>query len=119
MDASGSTVNIMILDACRNSPYERRWHQSSEGRGLAAMKAPKGTLIAFAAEPGKTSSDGDENTGIYADAIVENMRIPDLNIKKLFKNVESIVSIRSNTTNTLGIGLIKDQILSEKKCRNR
>ena len=95
MNASRSIVNIMILDACRNSPYERRWNQTSEGRGLAAMEAPRGSLIAFATHPGRTTSDGDVNTGIYTDAIVENMRIPNLHIEKLFKNVRSLVSIRS------------------------
>lgn len=100
MDVAGSDVNIVILDACRNSPFERSWNQSLNGRGLAAMDAPKGMLIAFATDPGNIILDRNEGSGIFTNAIVENMRIPDVNIVKLFKNVRRVVSQRSDNFQT-------------------
>ena len=46
MEVGKSAVNIVILDACRNNPFARRFRSS--GTGLAQMDAPIGTLIAFA-----------------------------------------------------------------------
>ena len=31
MEGSGSKVNIIILDACRNNPFERSWTRSETG----------------------------------------------------------------------------------------
>ena len=54
---SASPLNVVILDACRNNPFERRFRSVSGG--LAQMDAPKGTLIAYATAPGKVAQDGD------------------------------------------------------------
>jgi len=92
MEASGSKVNIIILDACRNNPFERSWTRSATGRGLAFMNAPSGTLIAYATSPGTTASDGSGNNGLYTSAILESMKIPNITILEMFQNVRSIVS---------------------------
>ena len=38
MEGSGSKVNIIILDACRNFPFERSWTRSATGRRLVIRK---------------------------------------------------------------------------------
>jgi hypothetical protein len=95
MEASGSKVNIVILDACRNNPFERSWTRASNGKGLAFMDAPGGTLIAYSTSPGKTASDGSGNNSPYTSAILESIRIPDITIIEMFQNVRSIVSQKS------------------------
>jgi uncharacterized caspase-like protein len=52
-DAKNS-VNIVIIDACRNNPYARSWRSSA--RGLAPIHAAKGTI--FILRPRKRPSDG-------------------------------------------------------------
>jgi uncharacterized caspase-like protein len=47
MEESGAKVKIVILDACRNNPFERSWTRATSGKGLATMNAPSGTLIAY------------------------------------------------------------------------
>jgi AbiJ N-terminal domain 3/Caspase domain len=42
MEDARTEVNIMILDACRNNPFERSWGRGIALRGLATMNAPKG-----------------------------------------------------------------------------
>jgi hypothetical protein len=95
MESSGTKINIIILDACRNNPFERSWTRASSGKGLAFMNAPKGSLIAYATAPGSTASDGSGNNGLYTSAILESIRIPDINILQLFQNVRNIVSEKS------------------------
>ena len=95
METSGTKVNIIILDACRNNPFERSWTRSAVGRGLAYMGAPKGTLIAYATSPGTTASDGSGKNGLYTSAILESIQIPDITIIKMFQNVRNIVSQKS------------------------
>ena len=52
MENTNNDVNIMILDACRNNPFERSWGRGISGRGLAVMNAPKGSIIGYATSPG-------------------------------------------------------------------
>lgn len=96
MEAGGSKVNILILDACRNNPFERSWTRSSAGRGLAFMNAPRGSLIAYATSPGSTASDGSGKNGLYTSAILENIVIPDITILQMFQNVRNIVAQKSS-----------------------
>jgi uncharacterized protein (TIGR02145 family) len=95
MEASGTEINIIILDACRNNPFERSWTRSATGKGLAFMNAPSGTLIAYATSPGSTASDGSGNNGLYTSAILESIKIPNITILEMFQNVRSIVSKKS------------------------
>jgi hypothetical protein len=96
MEASGAKVNIIILDACRNNPFERSWTRAISGKGLAYMNAPGGTLIAYATAPGSTASDGSGKNGLYTSAILESIKIPNITILQMFQNVRSIVSQKSN-----------------------
>ncbi|MBN1416630.1 MAG: caspase family protein [Bacteroidales bacterium] len=96
MDGSVTKVNIIILDACRNNPFERSWTRSATGKGLAFMDAPTGTLIAYATSPGKTASDGSGINGLYTSAILESIQISDITILQMFQNVRNIVVQKSN-----------------------
>lgn len=100
MEGTGVKVNIVILDACRNNPFERSWTRSESGKGLAFMNAPKGTIIAYATSPGSTASDGSGRNGLYTSAILESILIPNITIIQMFQQVRSIVSSKSNDTQT-------------------
>ena len=41
MEKTTTSTNIIILDACRDNPYERAWHRSAAARGLAPVYAPR------------------------------------------------------------------------------
>lgn len=100
MDASRTSVNIVILDACRNNPFERSWNRSSSGKGLAFMDAPSGTIIAYATSPGSTASDGIGLNGLYTEAILESIQVPGITILQVFQNVRGLVTERSNNQQT-------------------
>jgi uncharacterized caspase-like protein len=59
MQGSGTRLNLVILDACRNNPFGSRSLRASDG-GLAQMRAPEGTLISYATQPGNVAQDGSD-----------------------------------------------------------
>ena len=95
MEAAGSGINIVILDACRNNPFERSWSRAIDGSGLAFMNAPTGSLIAYSTSPGRTASDGTGSNGLYTAALLENIKTPDITILQMFQNVRRTVSEKS------------------------
>jgi tetratricopeptide (TPR) repeat protein len=95
METAAAKVNLIILDACRNNPFERSWARSTNGNGLALMNAPKGSLIAYATSPGRTASDGDASNGLYTSALLKFIRNQDLTIEQVFKHVRNEVSDKS------------------------
>ncbi len=54
MQGSGTRLNMVILDACRNNPFGARGSRSADG-GLAQMRAPEGTMISYATQPGSVA----------------------------------------------------------------
>lgn len=96
---TASDLNIVVLDACRNNPFERKF-RALGGAGLAQMDAPKGTLIAYATAPGKTASDGEGRNGLFTGELLRQIRIPGLTIEQVFKNVRREVTktTRDNQT---------------------
>ena len=86
MDGAGTRLNILILDACRNNPFVNLGTRAVGG-GLAQMRAPEGTLISFATQPGNVAVDGSGDDGPYAIALAALMRQPDLDIFRLFNQV--------------------------------
>jgi uncharacterized caspase-like protein len=85
MDSAKGSLNIMILDACRNNPFARSFRSSA--RGLAQMDAPSGTLISFATAPGSVASDGSGQNGLYTEHLLKAIRTPGLPIEQVFKQV--------------------------------
>ncbi|MEP1095753.1 MAG: caspase family protein [Cyclobacteriaceae bacterium] len=96
MDYSDTKVNIVILDACRNNPFERSWSRSANSSGLAFMNAPSGSLIAYATAPGSTASDGEGDNGLYTSMLLKHMDTPGITIEQFFKRVRSEVNDKSN-----------------------
>ena len=93
-----SPMNIVILDACRNNPFERRFR--SPGGGLAQMDAPKGSLIAYATAPGKTAADGSGRNGLYTQELLKSIQTPGLTLEAVFKRVRNGVMAASGETQT-------------------
>lgn len=91
MDEAQNDINIIILDACRDNPFERSWTRAATGKGLTFMDAPKGSIIAYATAPGKTASDGYAENSPYTSALITCMEIPNIKIEDFFKKVRSQV----------------------------
>jgi TPR repeat protein len=88
-----NSLNLIILDACRNNPFERRFRSGS--RGLATIEAPVGTLIAYATSPGKVAGDGEGPNGLYTGELVKAIPVPGLKVEETFKRVRTAVAHRT------------------------
>ena len=91
-------LSVVILDACRNNPFERRFRGG--GQGLAQINAPTGTLIAYATAPGKVAADGEGRNGLYTSELLAAMDAPGMKIEDVFKRVRANVVKRSGDAQT-------------------
>jgi hypothetical protein len=96
MEKSATATNVIILDACRDNPFERAWHRSASLRGLAPVYAPKGTIIAYATSPGQIASDGAGRNGTYTAALLKHIDTPDCSLESMFKRVRNTLSAMTN-----------------------
>jgi hypothetical protein len=90
MEGAGTKLNLVILDACRNNPFGGRGLRAADG-GLAQIRAPEGTLLSYATQPGNVALDGADGHSPYTRALVETMQKPGLDILQTFNQVGLIV----------------------------
>ncbi len=86
MQGSGTRLNMVILDACRNNPFGARGLRASDG-GLAQMRAPEGTLISYATQPGNVAQDGSDGHSPYTRALATTIKQSGLDIFQTFNQV--------------------------------
>ena len=97
MEDAKNKVNIVILDACRDNPFERSWTRAAKGKGLATMTAPVGSIIALATSPGSTASDGIAgNNGLYTSGILTYINEPGITAIQMFQKVTAYVYKKSD-----------------------
>ncbi|MCO6185954.1 caspase family protein [Rhizobium sp. L1K21] len=111
MDRLAKT-KLIVLDACRNNPFEEILETAfaedsqghSVGRGLAAidrtanLEKPEssgfntyGSVIAFAAAPGKTATDGEGGNSPYTAALAREMVRPGVEVGQMFRSAAANV----------------------------
>lgn len=95
IEQSQSRVGFVILDACRNNPFERRLRGAGTGGGLAAIDAARGLMIAYATAPGSVAMDGDGANGTYTAALLKALAEPGLTAEQVFKRVRVEVADRT------------------------
>ena len=88
MEQAGARTRIVILDACRNNPFER---SRTLTRGGLGQMGPRGGLVAFATEAGEVASDD----GLYTRHLVEALREPGVQAMELFTRVSEAVEAAS------------------------
>jgi len=98
MELSGCTMNILVLDACRDNPFERSWSRSSRSSGLSTVNAPKGTFIAYATSPGNVANDGQGRNSPYTKAFLQTLQVPGLSLFDFFQQVQSTVMRETGDT---------------------
>ena len=91
-------VNILILDACRDNPFESNWNttRSLKGGGLAKIPPPTGSLIAFSTDSGQTAPDGEGLNSVYTLSLSRNMMLEQTSIDQVFRNVRTDVLKETN-----------------------
>jgi hypothetical protein len=90
MEESKAAVNIVILDACRDSPF-KGWSRNTTGQGLAAMQAPSGSLIAYSTKDGQVASDGEGRNSPYVKHLKTLLLKPNISVLDMLTEVRSAV----------------------------
>jgi hypothetical protein len=87
LESSGTRMNIVILDACRDNPFFASSTRSMS-QGLAQIYAPgSGSIIAFATAPGSVAQDGSGENGLYTQELLKAIQTPGLEIGMVFRKV--------------------------------
>jgi Caspase domain len=94
MNRRGAKVKIIILDAARRNPFERRFRQTAAG--LAGIDAPENTLAMFSAAPGRLINDRAGANGLFAGELIKELRLPNVSAEEVFNRVRLGVSRATN-----------------------
>jgi tetratricopeptide (TPR) repeat protein len=88
-------LRLVLLDACRDNPFASQMRRTiatrSVGRGLASIEPEAGTLVVYAAKHGETALDGDAGNSPFVTALVKNLAVPGVEIRRLFDLVRDDV----------------------------
>ena len=83
-------THIIILDACRKNPFNTGLIETIPGIEKKSLK--KGTLIAYAASPGKPSLERKEDkNGVFTQHLLSNLYLTNINIEQVLKNTRTEV----------------------------
>ncbi len=97
MAEAGNRVNVVILDACRNNPFQQAKRSISRGLGVMNVgRAERGTFIAYATSPGATAADGEGRNGLYTKYLLQSLDVADSDIDKVFGRVRGAVVQETN-----------------------
>jgi uncharacterized caspase-like protein len=71
MTEQGAKAKLVVVDASRRNPYERRFRSYSHG--LAPILAPENALILSSATPGKVADDSKGQHSVLMSALLNNL----------------------------------------------
>src|SRR5882762_102820 len=71
MKEQGAKAKLVVVDASRRNPYERRFRSFSHG--LAPISAPENALILTSATPGKVADDGKGQYSVLMAELLNNL----------------------------------------------
>jgi hypothetical protein len=97
LGSARSAVNIVVLDACRDNPFQppARYRSYSQ-LGLARVASPQGMVIAYSTAPGQQAADGtSRGNSLYTETLAAEMQKPGQSIERILKNVAERIRKRT------------------------
>ncbi len=123
LSTCGECVKIMILDACRNNPLADRFIKdqfaksrslSSPARGLARLsEKPDGMIVVFATQAGDVAADGQGRNSPFTQALLAELKKPELGLGELFNDVALDVKTSTGKTQVPEISYSAVRTLNE------
>lgn len=90
----GARASLVVLDASRRNPYERRFRTYSHG--LSPIDAPQNALILSSATPGKVVDDNKAENSTLISELLKNMNTQGLGAEQIFTRTRIAVSRNSD-----------------------
>src|SRR5580704_5924128 len=94
MKEQGACAKLVIIDASRRNPYERRFRAFSHG--LAPIAAPDNALILTSATPGKVADDGGGEHSVLLGELLDNLRVQQALAETIFNKTRIAISRASD-----------------------
>jgi uncharacterized caspase-like protein len=89
MKEQGARAKLVVVDASRRNPYERRFRAFSHG--LAPIGAPDNALILSSATPGKVADDGKGQYSVLMSELLNNLD-PQASLETAFNKTRVAIS---------------------------
>src|ERR1700744_3602079 len=93
MKEQGACAKLVVIDASRRNPYERRFRAFSHG--LAPITAPDNALILTSATPGKVADDSSGPTSVLVTELLNNVK-EQAAIEAVFNKTSTAISRASD-----------------------
>jgi len=90
MKESGARAKLVVIDASRRNPYERRFRAFSHG--LAPIIAPDNALILSSATPGKVADDSKGQYSVLVTELLSNLSPNDTAAETVFNKTRVAIS---------------------------
>jgi tetratricopeptide (TPR) repeat protein len=88
-------MRLVMLDACRDNPFEKTMQHTMAlklvSKGLSNIEPEAGFMVVYAAKHGETALDGDALNSPFATAVAREIRVPKVEVRKLFDIVRDDV----------------------------
>ncbi len=92
MDSMLGDANIVVLDSCRNNPFQSTSRGAASSRGLAAVtKRPANSIIVYSTDSGQTAKDG-----VFTPILTKHITEKDTSIENVLKKVRRDVLRKTN-----------------------
>jgi len=90
----GARAKLVVIDASRRNPYERRFRAFSHG--LAPIIAPDNALILSSATPGKVADDSKGQYSVLVAELLNNLNASDAGAETVFNKTRVAISRASD-----------------------
>lgn len=90
MKERGAQAKLVVIDASRRNPYERRFRAFSHG--LAPINVPDNTLILSSATPGKVADDVSGHNSLLAGELLKNLTSKAAGAEAVFARTRTAVT---------------------------
>ena len=94
MKAQGAKAKLVVVDASRRNPYERRFRAFSHG--LAPINAPDNALILSSATPGKIAEDSKATNSVLIGELLSHLGSKSVGAEALFNKTRVAISRASD-----------------------
>lgn len=113
MKEQGAKAKLVVLDASRRNPYERRFRSYSHG--LAPIAAPDNALILSSASPGKVVDDGKGEHSVLVGELLANLKSQGGTVESIFNKTRVAISRASEGEQvpTVSSSLLEDVRLTD------
>src|SRR3979409_2125721 len=94
MKEQGARTKLVVIDASRRNPYERRFRAFSHG--LAPISAPDNALILTSATPGKVADDSKGAHSVLMSELLNNLNAQGAGVETVFNKTRVAISRASD-----------------------